>query len=231
MKPINEYDLQQVSAYIDGELSDSERRFFQKRLSNDSALRACCERAWIVSSVLKSQPIQLMPNGSAEAICAQCEPATHALKRPLYWVASFGALALLVGLSLQFVPVNTSTLPDFVHSGSPILLPDAHGIKHLLTQANQNIAVSTKQIIRPNALRQSTILAAQDSPLQFKLNESTRAKSWPKSNQDMDDYVVRHNQMIGTNASNGLISYAQILTESVDNNVRKISQNADQDSQ
>ena len=49
MKPITETDLEQLSAYIDGELSDSERRFFQKRLCNDAELRAACERAWIAS--------------------------------------------------------------------------------------------------------------------------------------------------------------------------------------
>ena len=49
MKPITETDLEQLSAYIDGELSDSERRFFQKRLSSDVELRAYCERVWIAS--------------------------------------------------------------------------------------------------------------------------------------------------------------------------------------
>jgi hypothetical protein len=29
----------------------------------------------------------------------------------------------------------------------------------------------------------------------------------------MQDYVVRHNEMIGANAGNGLVSYAQILAE------------------
>ena len=82
MKPISETDLEQLSAYIDGELSDSERRFFQKRLANDADLRAACERAWIASSVLKSQPMRLMPAGSADSICAQCQPESNAVKAP-----------------------------------------------------------------------------------------------------------------------------------------------------
>ncbi|HWS41085.1 MAG TPA: hypothetical protein VN247_07355, partial [Arenimonas sp.] len=54
---------------------------------------------------------------------------------------------------------------------------------------------------------------AQTDPSQFELNENTRSKTWPRSTQGMDEYLVRHNQMVDANSSNGLISYAQILTD------------------
>ena len=109
MKPISENDLEQLSAYIDGELSDSERRFFQKRLANDEALRAYCERAWIASSVLKSQPFQLMPADSAGRICARCEAPAGRFKLPVRLVASFSALALVAALGYQLLqPADTA---------------------------------------------------------------------------------------------------------------------------
>ena len=45
MKPISETDLEQLSAYIDGELHGSERRFFEKRLTADPALLLGSRRA------------------------------------------------------------------------------------------------------------------------------------------------------------------------------------------
>jgi hypothetical protein len=76
-----------------------------------------------------------------------------------------------------------------------------------------NPAAKPAQVNAKPSKKVGTQLAAQDNPTQFELNETTRSKSWPTSNQDMDGYLARHNEMIGSNANNGLISYAQILTE------------------
>lgn len=220
MKPINEIDLEQLSAYIDGELSDSERRFFQKRLANDEGLRAYCERAWIASSVLKSQPFQLMPSDSAERICAQCEAPPSRFRSPLRLVASFGALALVAALGYQLLPTSEQTQPPAL-----VQTPDANpaatesaGVQRM-AQTGKPTAAAVEVIGSRTgkgagpAQEPDARVASNDDPSQFELNESTRARSWPKSGQNMEDYLVRHNEMIGANANGGLVSYAQILAE------------------
>ncbi|HWR95787.1 MAG TPA: RseA family anti-sigma factor [Arenimonas sp.] len=217
MKPINENDLEQLSAYIDGELSDSERRFFQKRLANDEALRACCERAWIASSVLKSQPFQLMPADSAERICAQCDAPSSRFRQPLRLVASFGALALVAALGYQLLQPSDTAEPTLAQAPQDrptavAAVPEprvAQTGKPAAVAATGSRSVTGFDAAQPPDAR----IADGNDPSQFELNESTRAKSWPKSGQNMEDYVVRHNEMIGANANSGLVSYAQILAE------------------
>jgi negative regulator of sigma E activity len=213
MKPISETDLEQLSAYIDGELSDSERRFFQKRLANDADLRAACERAWIASSVLKSQPMRLMPAGSADSICAQCQPESNAVKAPWRLVASFAALALVAGLAYQLMPG-----PEAPAAGDPMIAQQAPVPSPAPNAAELAPASVQKASTKPTATAAvksaapSEQIAAVDDPTRFELNEATRSKSWPKSDQAMDDYLARHNQMTGINTGNDLISYAQLLS-------------------
>jgi hypothetical protein len=218
MKPITDTDLEQLSAYIDGELSDSERRFFQKRLSSDVELRAYCERIWIASSVLKSQPFQIMPLNNAESISSKCEYKRNFNFTPMRLVASFGALAIVAGIGFQLM--KTTEMPStVVQISSPTATTLPVQVAQSTTQTSQNDAVvdpnnSQQGVNASSALSvDNAQLVAQNDPSQFELNESTRSKSWPRSNQDMDEFLVRHNQMVDANSSNGLISYAQILTD------------------
>jgi hypothetical protein len=218
MKPINENDLEQLSAYIDGELSDSERRFFQKRLANDETLRAYCERAWIASSVLKSQHIQLMPIDSAGRICMQCEPPPRRFKPSWSMAASFGAMALVASLGYQLLlPASrhqteiaqTGDAAPSKNSSNPIAaIPDTPN-----PVPAQPIDVVTDKPVKSVKPTPDPGLLASSDPSQFELNEATRSTAWPKRAQGMDDYVVRHNEMAGARAGNGLVSYAQMLAE------------------
>lgn len=224
MKPISDHDLEQLSAYLDGELSDSERRFFQKRLSNDAELRAYCERIWIASSVLKSQPMQIMPANSAELICSQCTQTGKSFAMPLRMIASFGVLAIVAVLGFQMIkptqaPSNSITkvsIPAQSASGksSVFIAQLPHTTIDSTTNQTNNTLVTPLQTKLPEKpIDGSSQVASLNDPAQFELNESTRSKTWPRSNQGMDDYLARHNQMIDANASSGLISYAQILTD------------------
>jgi negative regulator of sigma E activity len=219
MKPISEIDLEQISAYIDGELSDSERRFFQKRLSCDAELRACCERVWIASSVLKSQPLQLMPKNNAELIGSKCADRHSFFARPMRLVASFGALAIVAGIGFQLM--KSTEAPGLVAQTATPAVSNTPG---LVVQSSSLQLTQNTPDAKPVAEKPSTVagskpdvdsvqVVSQSDPSQFLLNETTRSKSWPRSTQGMDDYVARHNQMADANSSNGLISYAQILTD------------------
>lgn len=215
MKPISETDLEQLSAYIDGELSDSERRFFQKRLAADAGLRAACERAWIASSILKSQPIQLMPASCADAICAGCEDATETRGR---WrlVASFAAVAVAFGLGMQLLPSDNNETLAPTRTAQVTVTPSA------VTEPTTTRPLETPQLAKsvpalPKPAQRATaavvVAGSSDDPSAFTLNEAVLAKSWPQRDAAMQGYLVRHNQMAGNAAGNDLISYAELLAE------------------
>jgi negative regulator of sigma E activity len=220
MKPINETDLEQLSAFIDGELSDSERRFFQKRLASDSELRAACERAWIASSVLKSHPIHLMPSSCADDICARCDE----LPRPgsyWRWVASFAALAVAFGLGVQMMPDKNDTVTSMTQTmavtatQNPVpTLPASPQQPEADRLASASPLPVDRSSVNKNTPRPAPIEKPEDGdPSQFALNEAVLAKSWPERDSAMQGYLVRHNQMAGNSAGNDLISYAELLAE------------------
>ena len=215
MKPISESDLEQLSAYIDGELSDSERRFFQKRLAADAGLRAACERAWIASAVLRSQPIRLMPAGSAEAICTGCpDKAPSAVRWRI--AASFAAAVVAVGLGLQWWPSGQSQTAAPRLVVAPIAPQTAVPAPVVHTQpaaATARVATVSKPPASVQARVAALPAADTGNPSQFALNEAVLAKSWPKRDAAMQDYLVRHNRMAGNAAGNDLISYAELLAE------------------
>lgn len=215
MKPISETDLEQLSAYIDGELHGSERRFFEKRLAADPGLRAACERAWLASTVLKAQPFRLMPENSAADICARCD-ADAAPSRGRTWAmaASLAALTMAAGIGYRLWPDAEAPAPEAAElAAKPAsrALPKPAGAAATV----QSAPVVRRNLQRPqladNAAPAATSAAADD-PSGFELNEATRSKTWPKRDQALDDYLVRHNQMSG-NAGNDLISYADLLSE------------------
>jgi anti-sigma factor RsiW len=213
MKPITESDLEQLSAYLDGELSDSERRFFQKRLCADPALREACERAWLASSVLKAQPFQLMPAGSAEQICAHCPSEPQSERQPWRWVASVAALALVLGVGYQLSQDEVSLLnaPQQARQMPVPAVPEpVQSAPIIVSQTPKPKAVASAPAPAPEAV---TPVAAADDPTQFVLNDAVRSKTWPKSNQDIEGYLARHNQISYAAAGSDLITYAQSISE------------------
>ena len=230
MKPINDTDLEQLSAYIDGELSDSERRFFQKRLANDAELRAFCERAWIASTVLKAQPFQLMPANSSEQICTRCTEPVSRFNMPLRLVAAFATLALVTGLGYQLMKPSEQSQTVVLQPPPPVSSDMQAAPVQSVAQNTARPEISQSAVAPSAPINESanSQIVNQDNPAQFALNEATRSKSWPKSNQAMDEYLTRHNQMIGASASNGLVSYAQIIAEPEPSEPSQAAQDQDQ---
>ena len=215
MKPISETDLEQLSAYIDGELHGSERRFFEKRLTADPALREAFERAWLASAVLKAQPFRLMPESSAADICARCDAdAFPRYGRTRALVASLAVLTVAVGIGYRLWPTAESPEPEAVElvaKPASRALPKPPGAAATV----QSAPVVRRNLQRPQLADNDAPAAAgvpADDPSGFELNEATRSKAWPKRDQALDDYLVRHNQMSGS-AGSDLISYAELLSE------------------
>ena len=60
--------LEQLSAYMDGELPAAEARFLQRRLEADAGLRATWARMQVASTCLLGQPFRPMPQAVSEGV-------------------------------------------------------------------------------------------------------------------------------------------------------------------
>ena len=96
MTSIDPQLLEQLSAWMDGELPADEARFLQRRLANDVALRDQWERWQVASACLKQVPVRAMDPGLADRIAVAIAPATAVpSQRPrVGWFASAAALVL-----------------------------------------------------------------------------------------------------------------------------------------
>lgn len=100
MNAIDPQLLEQLSAWMDGELPADEARFLQRRLRNDVALREQWERWQIASACLHGQPVRAMdadlPARIAAGIAGAAEERTG---RPaLGWLATAAAAVFAVAL-------------------------------------------------------------------------------------------------------------------------------------
>jgi hypothetical protein len=166
-----------------------------------------------------------MPKNNAELIGDKCVEKRSYFNSPFRLVASFGAMAIVVGLGFQLMKTaNTSSTVDqttvstansetVLAAQAPPEVSSNHTAAVVVAQDAASLVATTNP--KPLASQNSNTgqNVAQTDPSQFELNENTRSKTWPRSTQGMDEYLVRHNQMVDANSSNGLISYAQILTD------------------
>jgi hypothetical protein len=107
--------LEQLSAWMDGELPADEARFLQRRLHNDTALREQWERWQVASACLHGHPVRRMdadlPGRIAAGIAeAANDPPAHRPK--MAWLASAAAVVLAVALVPRMLAVDPArTLP------------------------------------------------------------------------------------------------------------------------
>lgn len=101
--------LEQLSAWMDGELPADEARFLQRRLRNDTPLREQWERWQIASACLRGQPVQRMDADLPARIAAGIAGAANdpASRRPrLAWLAYAAAMGLAVALLPRMMAVD-----------------------------------------------------------------------------------------------------------------------------
>lgn len=104
--------LEQLSAWMDGELPADEARFLQRRLHNDTALREQWERWQIASACLRGQPVRRADADLADRIAAAIGEAANdpQVRRPKFaWLASAAALVLAVALVPRMLAVDPAS--------------------------------------------------------------------------------------------------------------------------
>ena len=103
MNTLDDKICEQLSAWMDGELSKDEAMFLERRLQHDEALQALYSRMQIGSSYMKGHSARLMPN----ALCANIkraleeEVAPNRSRRPLF---AWAAAASIAFAAVVFVP-------------------------------------------------------------------------------------------------------------------------------
>ena len=70
MSPPDQKLLEDLCAWIDGELPPDQARFLERRIANEPALQAQVERWQLASASLRGQPLRLMPHDLAERVAA-----------------------------------------------------------------------------------------------------------------------------------------------------------------
>lgn len=225
--------LEQLSAWMDGELPDAEARFLQRRLEHDEALRAAWTRLQLASQCLRRQDWQPMDAGFASRVAAGLgAERSPGLRRPLRWAmaASVATLALLMAprlLQQAAVPAPTIAevpAPAAEHViASPasadlvaMRLPEPQPAPAASTPTDQPLVATAPPSDRASPLP----LAAREleSPSDFPLVDNGEARTWPRSelvaassDPAIEAYLVRHNQMLAEDGLGGFVPYVDVV--------------------
>lgn len=200
MTDIDRSLLEQLCAWMDGELPADEARFLQRRLDNDPALRAQWERWQLASACLRGQPVRTMPADLCERVAAAvaAEPARRGRWPWLAGVAAAVLVAVLLPRMLAQDPggrVPTAETPSLAAGAgeAPSLLP-----------ASSAPVSPVSPVEAPLSVRD------------FPLVETGARKPWPRSplapdDRAMEDYLVRHNALMVEDGLGGFMPYVDVV--------------------
>lgn len=174
--------LEQLSAWMDGELPADEARFLQRRLRNDTALREQWERWQVASACLHGQPVRRMDADLPARIAAGIAGAAndpHGRRPRFAWLASAAAVVLAIALIPRMLAVD----PD---------RPATAGTPRTVATSPAPPPVSpTPDLAAEPAPPMSPLPSVRDFPLVDK-----GGQPWPRSpllgeSRARDDFLVR----------------------------------------
>jgi hypothetical protein len=229
MNQADDTTCEQLSAWMDGELSPEEARFLERRLQNDPELRAKWERLQLASSCLRGHRVLAMP-GLADRVVASLDAAPpQASRRPLL---GWAIAASVAALAIAFVPrmVTTPEAPAIVEQpAGPVVVPTAPLAAPAPTPGSADF-IAEAPAVEPAPTATPGVLAAApvgpvapvasgptQSPTDFPLADAARPTTWPRpglpGSEDaaMEGYLVRHNEMAGADALGGFVQYIDVV--------------------
>lgn len=195
MTTLDQALLEQLCAWMDGELPAEEARFLERRLQNDPALRAQWERWQLASACLRGQPVRAMPADLCDRVAAAvAEEPVRRMRWP--WLAA-AAAAMLVAVLLPRLSLRDP--------GPFELAPGASLAEEPAVPAAPQALPAPSSPVRPPA-----------SVRDFPLVESGARKPWPRSpllpDEDaMSDYLVRHNALMAEDGLGGFMPYVDVV--------------------
>ena len=199
MSPPDQKLLEDLCAWIDGELPPDQARFLERRIANEPALQAQVERWQLASASLRGQPLRLMPHDLAERVAAAVRAGPAPVSRHRWpWAAGIAAAAL--GLAL---------LPGLVGQGGSPGLPPA-------PELARSEATIRPPLLDVPATRVSPVPRADIRELAAGLSSEPSARPWPRSPLGQDDrameaYLVRHNALMASDGLGGFMPYVDVV--------------------
>ena len=184
--------LEDLSAWMDGELPPDQARFLERRLAGDPALRAQLERWQLAAASLRGQPVRLMPASMADDVAAAIAGESRPARSRWRWATGAAAAALALAL-----------LPGLLEMGSPPRLPPA----------DPGLAARPA----PPALEASPVAPVSPVPAEgLALGGEPVARPWPRSPVARDpgaieSYLVRHNALMASEGQGGFLPYVDVV--------------------
>lgn len=248
MNTLDDKICEQLSAWMDGELSREEAMFLERRLQHDEALQAMYSRLQMTSACMKGQSARLMPN----TLCANIKQALaeeSPQKKTRSHIFAWAAAASLAFAAIVFIPGmmqnDSGSEPAFASKAEIVTSPNtpaSFASADLI--ANTETAVSTSVVASSSgtaagitpAINPSSTEAATGvlSPEDFPLIVSSEKKSWPRSpvnaNSDpaLEAYLVRHNQMMAQDGMGGFVPYVDVVATEAGQTGAGAPENADE---
>lgn len=191
--------LEQLCAWMDGELPADEARFLQKRLERDPALRAQWERWQLASACLRGQRVRAMPATLAPAIARAVEGQG---RRRGHWPwMTAAAAAVLVAVLLP---------------GAPVQEPGPARLAVPSTSTSTSTPAATSPLPpRPPVVDAPALEDVLPSISEFPLAERER-QAWPRSplatdQQQLEAYLVGHNTLMAQDGLGGFMPYVDVV--------------------
>jgi hypothetical protein len=231
---------EQLSAYMDGELSEEEVRFLLRRLEHDAELRAAWTRMQLASNCLRSQPWRPMDEAFAGRVAASLADAPAGKRGSwMRWAvaASVLALGLLLAPHLR-QPTSPAAAPladanPVAPSANLVATPASADLVAARPAARATGAVAAPEAsertldaplvaaVEPSDRASPVPLKANssDSPSDFPLVDTGEQRQWPRSelvnassDPSIEAYLVRHNQMIAEDGLGGFVPYVDVVS-------------------
>ena len=234
MNTLDDKICEQLSAWMDGELSRDEAMFLERRLQHDEALQLLYSRMQISSACMKGQSVRLMSN----TLCADIKLALaeqespRKSRSPLFaWAAAaslaFAAFVFVPGLMQKTSEPQTNPATNnqaFTTANNTVAsFASADLIADVPSAVSTTVIATTADPVQPVRTVNSSpeTLATSDiaSPETFPLNVSSEKKAWPRSpvnaNSDpaLEAYLVRHNQMMAQDGMGGFVPYVDVVAQ------------------
>lgn len=234
MNTLDDKICEQLSAWMDGELSRDEAMFLERRLQHDEALQSLYSRMQISSACMKGQSVRLMPNTlCADIKLALAEQESSGKSRsPLFaWAAAaslaFAAFVFVPGLMQKTSEPQTNPATNnqaFTTANNTVAsFASADLIADVPSAVSTTVVATTADPVQPVLAVNSSpeTVGTNDiaSPESFPLNVSSEKKAWPRSpvnaNSDpaLEAYLVRHNQMMAQDGMGGFVPYVDVVAQ------------------
>lgn len=233
MNSLDDKICEQLSAWMDGELSRDEAMFLERRLQHDEALQAMYSRLQMTSACMKGQSARLM----SPALCTNVRraldeeaPSKKSHKTLFAWAAA----ASMAFATIVFIPgmMQDKTAPEPTFATNPAVSAEPDSAPTFASAdliANEPAAVGTSVMASAPATATDVspsidvpavdTVAGVESPENFPLNVSSEKKAWPRSpvnaNSDpaLEAYLVRHNQMMAQDGMGGFVPYVDVVAQ------------------